>query len=355
MKRSFLLAALEHEQASRWRSLELTLVLAQIAGLVVNGSACAMSHGSCDDVVPLKRDVDVSADAACKVATAEALGGGRTTSELVSVVECNTACGGGFTACALPDDYAEAYRANALTGAGGCPPFPSTIKLTCTTVCEGRQTAGVGRPLVRRDMSIGDYLSTCSYLESESVHAFARLRTELAAHGAPRDLLDASEEAERDEVRHTEMTRALARRFGGAPLIASVGAVDVRPFFEVARENAVEGCVRETYGAVVALVRAARSKDPHLREAMLSIARDECKHAELSWRIIAWTLPRLGAAEREDLLSSMDRVVRELAIAGDEASGESRSFLGIPSARERRTLVRWLVVAFRALLPQIDQ
>jgi len=325
-------------------------MLVQIAALVVGESACSLQRSSCDGFVPVEQGVDVPADVACNVAAAEAqLGPGRPTHETMITTYCYTACGGGFNGCALPDDYVAAYHASqsaaADGGAVGCPSFASSVKLMCSSVCEGRRTSGVDDPEARQNMSVGDYLAACSYLESASVHAFARLRAELAAHGAPRDLLDAAEEAERDEVRHTELTRALAMRFGVEPRAASVGASEARPLFDIARENAVEGCVRETYGAIAALVRAARAKDPHIRATMRSIAHDECRHAELSWRIAEWAMPRLRAVEQEELARSMHEAVGELARAQDDASSECRSFLGLPSARERRVLVAQLAEA----------
>ncbi len=56
-------------------------------------------------------------------------------------------------------------------------------------------------------------------------------------------------------------------------------------------ENAVEGCVRETYGAVRGLVEAQTSRDRGIRHARKSIAADECRHAELAWAVHAWAIP----------------------------------------------------------------
>lgn len=135
MKQTPSFVGLEHEKTNRWWSSELTIFLVQIAGIVVGESAC-VARSSCDGVVPLKKNVDVAADVACKVAAAEwRLGEKLLSTELVSVTECSAACGG-FTLCALPDDYVEAYRATQGTASGTCPTFPNTVRLMCTTVCE---------------------------------------------------------------------------------------------------------------------------------------------------------------------------------------------------------------------------
>ena len=76
------------------------------------------------------------------------------------------------------------------------------------------------------------------------------------------------------------VTTRLARRFGTtASLPPAPGEMPVREIFAIARENAVEGCVRETYGAVIGLVEAATSSDPDVRRSSRRIAEDECRHA----------------------------------------------------------------------------
>jgi hypothetical protein len=110
----------------------------------------------------------------------------------------------------------------------------------------------------------------------------------------------------------------------------------------------IEGCVRETYGAIVALVRTVRAKDSGVREAMRTIARDECRHAELSWRIAAWAMPQLRRAGREKVERSMREAVGELARSEEASGNDCRSFLGLPSSSERQLLIAELA----ELLPQ---
>jgi hypothetical protein len=95
------------------------------------------------------------------------------------------------------------------------------------------------------------------------------------------------------------MTARLAKQRGAHPTFPkALPPTAVRSLFDVALENAVEGCVRETYGAVVGLVGASTVQDVELGRAMRSIASDECRHAELAWAVHAWLLPRLSADER---------------------------------------------------------
>src|SRR5262249_23648685 len=137
---------------------------------------------------------------------------------------------------------------------------------------------------------------------------------ELDAHGAPPALRRDARRARRDEVRHTAMTTRLARRHGASPRLPEAQAQAApRGVFEVALENAVEGCVRETYGAVQGLGEARTARDATMRRAMRSIAADECRHAELAWAVHKWAMPRLSAEQRRRVEHSMRDAIAEIA------------------------------------------
>ncbi|RKH40726.1 ferritin-like domain-containing protein [Corallococcus sicarius] len=157
--------------------------------------------------------------------------------------------------------------------------------------------------------ALGRFFAEVAHLEAASIHAFLRLREELALHGAAAGLQDAALASAVDEVLHTDATGRLARRFGATPMKPSVAALPLRPLSEVARDNAVEGCVRETYGALVAHHQALHAQDTEVREAMVRIAEDETRHAGLSWDIDRWVRPRLSAQEREALKEAQRQAV----------------------------------------------
>jgi len=237
---------------------------------------------------------------------------------------CSLACTGGAASgfsCGLPQSFVTDVQS--LNPEGGvptdagqftldCPTSPTTVTVTCTLNCTGRLTEGYCAPEGTR--SEGERLAAMAYLEAVSVHAFARLEWELEVHRAPPELLRAARRARRDEVRHTAMTTRLARRHGASPRLPEAPAPSrARTLFEVALENAVEGCVRETYGAVQGLVEARTSFDPTMRRAMQSIAADECRHAELAWAVHTWALPRLTEDERRAVELAMKDAVAEIA------------------------------------------
>jgi hypothetical protein len=132
----------------------------------------------------------------------------------------------------------------------------------------------------------------------------------------------------------------LARRFGGAPQPVRVAPMPVRPLEAVAIENAVEGCVRETYGALVASFQATRAADPEIARQMRSIARDETRHAALSWAVARWASVRLDAPARARLAEQCRVAVAALrrdAEASVPADLVARA--GLPDGEQQRALI----------------
>ncbi|MFO0552451.1 MAG: ferritin-like domain-containing protein [Polyangiaceae bacterium] len=175
------------------------------------------------------------------------------------------------------------------------------------------------RPRVRArasSRSVGEFFASAARLEAASVPAFRQLAVELGMHRAPATLVRHAIRSAEDEVRHARVVSALARRYGVRPTRAEVGPMQPRPLVDVALDNATEGCVRETFGAVVATVQARRARDPQVRRVLAGIARDEARHAALSWAIDAWASsvlsPREARLVREARRESQERLGREL-------------------------------------------
>lgn len=240
---------------------------------------------------------------------------------------CHSICAGYGDRCLVSADYAKAYASfvpdAATIGDGGpsasCPDWTSNVTVECHVDCTGRRTEGIAEPDVTSARAIGQVFAARAYLEAVSVHAFARLERELRAHGAPAHLLRDVRRARRDEIRHTAMMARLARRFGAAPQAPKPLADDipVRSLVAIACENAVEGCVRETYGAVVGMLEAATTGDRDVARAMAQIAIDECRHAELAWEVAAWAETRLDGPDHDAVHRARDQAVRALARDGD--------------------------------------
>jgi hypothetical protein len=151
-----------------------------------------------------------------------------------------------------------------------------------------------------------------AHLEAASVYAFEVMQAELGRAGAPASLVRAAARAERDERRHAHATARLARRFGGAPVRPRVRPAGRRSLEAMAVENAVEGCVRETFGALLATWQARHAKDATIRRAMTGIARDETRHAALAWAFARWAESRLDASARARIARARSNAVRSL-------------------------------------------
>ncbi|MBX3156499.1 MAG: hypothetical protein KF773_10905 [Deltaproteobacteria bacterium] len=202
---------------------------------------------------------------------------------------------------------------------------------------DGRRPAGLAALRgTSADSEAGAWLAHAAWLEAASVHAFVHLANELAGHGAPDTLVRAALAAAADEVRHTELMTRLALRHGGRPVPPEVALPPVRGLADIAIENAAEGCVRETWGAIVALWQSHTALDPVARATFAAIARDELRHAQLAWAVDAWCAPRLDDADRARVVAAREHAMRELMTAPEPITILA---IGLPDADQVRDLL----------------
>jgi hypothetical protein len=158
-------------------------------------------------------------------------------------------------------------------------------------------------------------------------------------HGAPHDLIERAHAFCADEVRHTEQMEALVRmtndEVAARPI---VGVLAARSLLEVAIENAVEGCVREAFGALLAHVRALRADHAEVREVMAQIAEDETRHAALGFDIRAWADTQLSLSDQELVQKAMWEAIDELA-SWEALPAAVANVLGDPVGMERADLI----------------
>jgi hypothetical protein len=180
----------------------------------------------------------------------------------------------------------------------------------------GRKPAGLcAKSQGSASDALGEFFAEAAYLEAASVFAFERLEAELRALGAPLDLVEAARSSRKEEIRHARMTKKLATRFGAIaaePDVDPSVAAERRSAFDIALENAVEGCVRETYAAIVAHWQAQACSDRQIARVMQAIATDETKHAALAWDVAAWLEPRLTADERAQIDQAREKAREEM-------------------------------------------
>jgi hypothetical protein len=160
--------------------------------------------------------------------------------------------------------------------------------------------------------------------EHASVAAFARLSIDLMVHGAPAKLVDAAHAAARDEIRHAQLCYGIATELGGAAVgpgpLALATSSRAPSLEQLAVDCFRDGCVDETVAALTAEEALRRCEPAAIQTALATIADDEARHAELSYRILAWALSIGDAALRARIASELDRVRDELGAATPAAA-----------------------------------
>jgi hypothetical protein len=182
---------------------------------------------------------------------------------------------------------------------------------------------------------VGAALAEMAELEAASVPAFERLARELEAHGAPAELARRARAAMRDEIRHAKTMARLAARYGTVPRTPTVSPLPIRSLHAIALENAVEGCVHEAFGALVASYQAVRAR-PDLRGAFAAIARDERRHAALAEAVHAWCIGALDVASRDEVVRARAHAID--ALRARLARHAACTALGVPGADDARAL-----------------
>lgn len=238
-----------------------------------------------------------------------------------------------------------------VTAAGEVTPLASK-ELSRSEACVGRRPAGlVSFGASERGEQRGEscsaqaasYLAECAYLEAASVVSFERLARALRALGAPEALVAEAYAARDDELRHAEVIGNLSQARGG--ILRSLRAAESGDvgLEALALENAVEGCVRETYGAMVGAFQALRAEDAELRAAMGPIADDELRHAALSHRVHVWAMGALSQQARGRVHAALSEAVAQLCEEPREHdAGPAHRQLGLPSGHEAVAMLNQL-------------
>jgi hypothetical protein len=186
------------------------------------------------------------------------------------------------------------------------------------------RTEKLGEEARRR---LADAWAADAQLEHASVASFSRLSLELLAFGAPAELIELTHRAALDEVRHSQLCFALASAYAGTDLAPS--ALPVGPHVALARDLSalvasavLEGCVGETLAAVQASAQRDQASDPAVKRALSTIAEDEARHAELSFRIVAWAIKAGGAEVRQAAAQAFAEAFAAPHLSGAAAAGE---------------------------------
>src|SRR6185436_17624372 len=104
------------------------------------------------------------------------------------------------------------------------------------------------------------------------------------------------------------------------------------------RENAIEGCVRETFGALVATWQAANARDPRIARALRVIARDETRHASLAWRVQRFYAAKLSSTDHAKTRAALRGAARALQRELSEPHADLVVHAGTPTLAEQQRL-----------------
>jgi len=240
------------------------------------------------------------------------------------------------------DECAFEAAADPMVGGGE---VSCSGKIVTTPFCEGRRPLGFDDvSLVLHELGRSEQLDACARLEAYSVWAFDQLAIWLEGEGAPASLVQRAKAAAADEARHVDLLVALGAK---RPNLAPAPAPDVVPepsLFELALDNAIEGCVAETWAALLAHHRADHAETAEVREAYAVIARDETRHAQLAWDLHCWYVTALSAEEAHavhraraaSLVALPEQATRQM-LALEPAA---RRVLGLPTPREAAGLAQ---------------
>jgi hypothetical protein len=209
--------------------------------------------------------------------------------------------------------------------------------------------------VAERDLA-AEHWARNALMEHASIAAFARFTLQLMHVGAPRELIEHSQQAMLDETAHAKACFTLAARYLGSPVepgrLALDAALDERDLEAIAISTFREGCVGETVAALEAREALDRATDPQVRATLERIAMDEQRHAELAWRFVSWAL-----AQNPLLRHPLDRELSRLEVeqfsspgAADEAECLDHGVL----SERRRTLLRRAALA-EIVLPCLRQ
>jgi hypothetical protein len=149
-------------------------------------------------------------------------------------------------------------------------------------------------------------LTRAAFEEHASIAAFARTLCQLVALGAPAWLVEKTQRALADEVRHATGTFEWVARLGGGPLGPGPLPAAVAPFEGAASPDDLAaslvrdvfrgGCVNETLAAHEAATLAREAPLDDLRAFYETLADDEARHAALAFETILWLVSQTPAA-----------------------------------------------------------
>ncbi len=218
----------------------------------------------------------------------------------------------------------------------GCA--PSGAILLCSVFCGvGRLAEGV--EAVSEGQGLGRVLADMAAHEAAAVIAFEQLGRELEAHRLHRSFQRGAATAAWEEQQHVQLVGSLATQHGGRFAVRRRGQAPIRSIEELAFDNAVEGCVRETFGSLLGAYQARHAAHPGVRRVMAAVSADEIGHGAWSWELAKQLERRLPLAKRRQTREARDQALQTLSKGMLEAVPRAQhATLGLPDEERLESL-----------------
>jgi len=211
-------------------------------------------------------------------------------------------------------------------------PDTDTLDVGCTLEYSVRYEIVAGRlPEGGSPVDLGEFFATQAAHEALSVASFEHLAEQLASWGGPSDLIERCLSAARDEARHAQMMAKWSPT--GMPSVEIPGPSSL-DLFAAALHNAREGCINETWAAVLAGLHAHGASESELRADFTQIAADEARHAKLAWDLHAWFMTQLSPSEQARVRAVMGQAIRQLPNATLHAAQTTPDACGLPQEHD---------------------
>ena len=196
------------------------------------------------------------------------------------------------------------------------------------------------RPETRAQDKLGEHFAEAAYRELASVYTYDRLAQGLQEQGAPASLVTAARRAGQDKVRSARRLSRLCRCHGGTPRQPAIEPVRSRPLELIARDAAVEGCIKARFAGMLAQHQVEHASESNVRAVMRAIASDSLRHVALARRVVGWSTHRLGSAEQGRIQLEQGHALQALAARWTRPlDPEVRARVGLPDASVARQMV----------------
>ena len=142
--------------------------------------------------------------------------------------------------------------------------------------------------------TLADLWRDSALAEHASVAAFARFTLELLTLGAPAELIEETQRAMGDEIRHARLCFSLSSIFEGHAVgpgeFEGAGIGSAVHLTDTMMGLVLDGCINETIAAAVVQAESQCASDKALGGLLAELAEDERRHSTLSWKALRWIL-----------------------------------------------------------------